>query len=690
VGIRASDFNHPTELDMHMRSVTLGNRLLAEANTASRIEMNEWVEFCIEDDGSTVTVYVGDLDTPVMKVDVAEDFGDKVVLRNRSRQASDCVMELDWFEIRGAVAPYRLGIAPARYYRTSRQAGLDFQLVTRNSSLDTDWFPVGRVAARIGDEVFGFVGGTTPDWLPSHAWRTSPEGDGAALAFDGVDDFLFRPHAEALNLVGGMTLEAWVKPAAGGYPGVVLAKALSSAIVCYALELDDAGHALYRVLDAGGNPFVELVSSSALPVDEWTHLAGTYNGSQATLLVNGAVDATMAAASAVRVNALAPVNLGGILGTQPFGGLVDEVRVWNTARSAEAIAATHQSALTGAEPGLAAYWPIHEGDGQIISDTGPNGWDLALGESDAPDASDPLWADDAFPTESTLEMIWDFGQPWHVVSWDATVGGAYRLEETADLSGGTWTACADTVVESPAAMEFYPLPPEQGDTDDASFRAYRLFGPPTPMLSGLVAHYPLDGDADDATGNGHDGVILGAEYVPQGVHGGAFAFDGESYIRIPDHPELNPDAFTAVMWVKTDQPSTFRGPFSKTRFGGTSLHRVLFHSDGSVQFGIRVDGDQSGSITADFTGYFGTWTMVTVTYSGSATALYVNDTLVGSEEFPAGPLQNAEDLLIGAGEFLQSGTGTGKRFIGEIDEVRFYSRALAEDEVQILYGQFAP
>jgi hypothetical protein len=480
VGIRSSDFNHPTELDMHMRSVTLGNRLLAEANTASRIEMNEWVEFCIEDDESTVTVYVGDLETPAMEVQVAESFGNMVVLRNRNQQASDCVMDLDWVEIQGAVAAYRLGIAPARYYRIPRQAGLDYQLVSRNSSLDTDWFPVGRVEAGLGDEVFGFARGSSPDWLPSHAWRIAPEGDGASLAFDGIDDFLFRPHAEALNLTGGMTLEAWVKPAAGGAPGVVLAKALSSAILCYSLELDDAGRALYRVLDAGGNAFVELVSPSALPVGEWAHLAGTYDGAEASLLVNGVVDATMAATGAVRVNALAPVNLGGILGTEPFGGLVDEVRVWSAARTAEAIAATHQSALTGAEPGLAAYWPIHEGDGQITADAGPNGWDLALGESDAPDASDPLWAEDAFPTASTLEMIWDFGKPWHVVSWAATEQGAYRLEQTADPAGEIWTNSIEAVTEASADMEYYPLPPEEGSADAASFGAYRLWGPAAP------------------------------------------------------------------------------------------------------------------------------------------------------------------------------------------------------------------
>jgi hypothetical protein len=690
LGIRSSDFDHPAEVDLKRRSVELGEWQIALVNTASRIEMNEWVEFVVEDDGSTVTVYVGDLVTPVIEEAVADDFGDMVVMMNRNRQGSDCVMELDWVEIRTAAAVHRLGIAPARYYRTPRLADVDYQLVARQSSLDTEWFPVGQVGHGIGGEVFGFARGSSPDWLPSHAWRISEMGDGASLAFDGIDDFLFRPHAEALNLDGGMTLEAWVKPAVGGYPGVVLAKALSSAIVCYALELDDAGRARYRVLDAGGTAFVELVSSSALPVDEWTHVAGTYNGSQATLLVNGAVDATMAATSAVRVNALAPVNLGGILGTVPFGGLVDEVRVWNTARSAEAIAATHQSPLTGAEPGLAAYWPMSEGADQIVADAGPGDWDLTLGESDGPDTSDPAWTEASFPTESTLEMIWDFGQPWHALSWDAGTGGAYQLESTADLTGGGWSVCAETTAEAGASIEFYPFPPEEGSAEFDSFGVYRLWGPALPLDLGLVAYYPLDGNADDTSGNGHHGAVIGSPAEVDGVHGTALSFSGSEYIRIPDHPDLFSGSFSTVLWIKTDAAGAIRGAISKGQAFSPEVFRVLLLDGGDVQFSFRANGDQSGSISTPYGAYLGNWTMITVVYASSATRMYINDQLVEEKPFTSGPLQSDRDVLIGAGAFDTDGETPVQRWLGEIDEVRIYNRALAEDEVRILYGQFAP
>ena len=693
LGIRASDFNHPTELDLQLRSAELGIQQLALANTASRLEMNEWVEFVVEDDGSTVTVYVGDLETPAMQVTVPEDFGDMVVLRNRERWGGDCVMELDWVEIRGAVAGNHLRIAPARYYRASRilDSGVDIQLVTRNSSLDTEWFPVGQVVSGMGEEVIGFARGSSPDWLPSHAWRISEEGDGAALAFDGVDDFAFRPHAEALNLSGGMTLEAWVRPSAGGAPGVVLAKALSSAIVCYSLELDASGRALYRVWDAGGTAFVDLASQSALPVDEWTHLAGTYNAAQASLLRNGVVDASMPATGAVRVSALAAVHVGSILGTQPFGGIVDEVRIWTTARSAAAIAAAHQSLLTGGEPGLAAYWPIREGADQIAADAGPGGWDLSLGESDAPETSDPAWTEESFPMKSTLEMIWDFGEPWHVVSWDAGAEGAYRLETTTDLNGGSWTLAAETVAESAGTMEFYLLPPELGAVEfNNSFGAYRLWGPHPPADLGLVAHYPLDGSAEDLSGNGHHGMITGSPTEVEGVNGTALSFSGSEYIRIPNHPDLFSGSFSTVLWIKTGSAGAIRGAISKGQAFTPEVFRVLLLSGGDIQFSFRADGDQSGSISTPYGSYLGEWTMITVVYTSTATRMYINDQFVEEQPFTSGPLQSDRDVLIGAGAFDTAGETPVQLWQGEIDEVRVYDRPLEDWEVGLLYTAHAP
>ena len=74
----------------------------------------------------------------------------------------------------------------------------------------------------------------------------------------------------------------------------------------------------------------------------------------------------------------------------------------------------------------------------------------------------------------------------------------------------------------------------------------------------LIAHWPLDGGASDASGNGHDGVLTSKEGTAKpapvaGKYGQAMRFDGDSAIEIPlDLDYLTYPALTITMWVKLD------------------------------------------------------------------------------------------------------------------------------------------
>ena len=74
----------------------------------------------------------------------------------------------------------------------------------------------------------------------------------------------------------------------------------------------------------------------------------------------------------------------------------------------------------------------------------------------------------------------------------------------------------------------------------------------------LIAHWPLDGNATDASGNGHDGILTGKEGAAKptpipGKRGQALRFDGDAAIEIPlDLDYLTYPALTITMWVKLD------------------------------------------------------------------------------------------------------------------------------------------
>src|SRR5690349_14531789 len=83
--------------------------------------------------------------------------------------------------------------------------------------------------------------------------------------------------------------------------------------------------------------------------------------------------------------------------------------------------------------------------------------------------------------------------------------------------------------------------------------------------NGLIGHWPLDGDANDTSGKGHNGTIVGATSISGGVTGGsAYHFDGQSYIDVGDL--LFPNSkFTVSVWVKSENQccNNFAGAIAK-------------------------------------------------------------------------------------------------------------------------------
>ena len=55
--------------------------------------------------------------------------------------------------------------------------------------------------------------------------------------------------------------------------------------------------------------------------------------------------------------------------SRPFSGALDEVRIWNIARSGREIAENANRELTGSEAGLVNYWRFNEGTGNLANDT---------------------------------------------------------------------------------------------------------------------------------------------------------------------------------------------------------------------------------------------------------------------------------------------------------------------------------
>jgi hypothetical protein len=103
----------------------------------------------------------------------------------------------------------------------------------------------------------------------------------------------------------------------------------------------------------------DLDGTTNIRTGAWIHVAATYDGTTTKVYVNGVLDGS-------KTQTLATNGTGFSMGsavnnTEFFDGTIDEVRVWNIARSAADIQSTMNTSLSGSEAGLVAYFDFNQG-----------------------------------------------------------------------------------------------------------------------------------------------------------------------------------------------------------------------------------------------------------------------------------------------------------------------------------------
>jgi Concanavalin A-like lectin/glucanases superfamily/Glycosyltransferase WbsX len=167
--------------------------------------------------------------------------------------------------------------------------------------------------------------------------KRAPGFDGKALLCEG--GCVVVPTNPLLSPTQGLTVECWVKTDLAGQDNRWLVNRVFGGC-------EDSG---YRLGVLAGKPCFEVPQTAwshhlsadiALPTGRWVHLAGTFDGKVMRLYVDGALHGTMDRLGPVKPND-AYICLGSYEVKHPayFTGLLDEVRLYNRALSAEEIAA---------------------------------------------------------------------------------------------------------------------------------------------------------------------------------------------------------------------------------------------------------------------------------------------------------------------------------------------------------------
>ncbi|HSC90581.1 MAG TPA: LamG-like jellyroll fold domain-containing protein [Gaiellaceae bacterium] len=198
--------------------------------------------------------------------------------------------------------------------------------------------PTGLVAAYGFDEGAGTSAGDAGSngnngTLAGPTWTIGRFG--TALQFDGVNDWATVPDSASLDITR-MTLEAWVYPTTSNSTWRTVVFKEQTGDLVYGMYAQTSsnqpsGHAYV----SGSDRVVK--GTSPLPVNQWSHLAATYDGSAVRLYVNATLVGTTTISGSISTSTGA-LRIGGN-GVWPewFTGRLDEIRVYNRALSASEI-----------------------------------------------------------------------------------------------------------------------------------------------------------------------------------------------------------------------------------------------------------------------------------------------------------------------------------------------------------------
>jgi hypothetical protein len=270
--------------------------------------------------------------------------------------------------------------------------------------------------------------------------------------------------------------------------------------------------------------------------------------------------------------------------------------------------------------------------------------------------------------------------------WGAKVGSTATVEWAASLTDAgrtNWHGLTNVVVSADIMTNDVPM-------------FFRVRGTPaTNLPPGLVAYYPFDGDAKDASGNGKHGTVAGNyQFVANGIRGGALSivgtdtegYAGGGHVILPSLSAVVSNAFSLCIWAKDDNCP--RAGESYFAFGaeGTAQYcaRLELWSDDTIRFALRSLTKDVGVPSSYWPPiFYTTWKHLVLVKSPTTLRAYVNGQMIG-EIVSTETVSFASYSAIGR-HWWGGGGSSSARMTALLDNARVYNRALTSSEVRRLY-----
>jgi hypothetical protein len=310
----------------------------------------------------------------------------------------------------------------------------------------------------------------SPSWTAGTSFSPILTPYNACLNFGGTNGYVSFGNPAALGL-SQFTIEAWiyktgngitVNTGAGGTTGQpIVAKGRDESEgnnrdLNYFFGVNSTGKLIADFEEGSGSasPGLNhpLAGTTTLSNNTWYHVAVTYNGSVLRLYINGNSEATLTINRSAQASSIQPVSIGSALTSTNvaagfFQGRIDEVRIWNVARTQASIQATINMQLSTPQTGMVARWGMNESCGTAVNDS-------SISSADG--------------TIIGTNWYWTTGAPFNAVSVNDPPGTPVLIAPSNNATNTNLTTNLQTNVSDPEAgtltVAYYarPCPPSPG------------------------------------------------------------------------------------------------------------------------------------------------------------------------------------------------------------------------------------
>lgn len=571
-----------------------------------------------------------------------------------------------------------------------------------------------------------------------------------AYAFNGINQYLRAANSPQLNSAY-TTIGFWVKPAAFPASGEVFLLSNGGWQERWKISMPPHGKPVFTT-HSGGACCSDLDSGTPLTVGTWTYVAMTHDGTKDVIYFNGVKVNEKNASGALDVTTK-PLGIGfdPIDNNYFFNGALDEVQIYNKALSAAEIAAlyaaqstppangdneapnaplnlsgtvTFTNVLLGWLPatdnvGVAAYNVYQNG---VLIATTSNLTTYISGLTPLTDYTFGVTAVDAAGNESVMTTLkitsgadetpdttppsvpgnlkGTAGATSVLLSWDAstddTAIGGYVISVDGVVFDTVSAATLSIFIGGLESSTLYTFEVYAFDLANNKSAAAEITLSTTQPIntgeSGMVAHYPFDGNANDATPYQNHGVIGGNPVFVTASHpngaGQAIKFDGaQDSVLVPNAVQLISDYTTVSFWIRVDGQNLLEAESYVIDFGHWDQRwkislpqhlKIVWTTNGNnvqfPQFISDMDSGDGNEMVKTF------WWHVTMVHDGTSDIIYVNGQQANIKPVLGKLNSTARALCFG------SNPVEGRQYFnGALDNVKIYNKALTAGEILKLY-----